>query len=137
MESSAPYVPLGVLYACLLYLSWTPETMRLMFASEYWLPEVRKTPHFVQLMITSHELLPGVISDSVRRNVQLGGIAKLFSNEMTLASAWIHLLAVDLFAARYPFQSFLLLCFQVLAFNNSECALISNLIHFLEKKKKR
>jgi hypothetical protein len=24
----------------------------------------------------------------------------MFSNEMTLASAWIHLLAVDLFAAR-------------------------------------
>lgn len=32
---------------------------------------------------------------------QLPGIAKMFSNEMTLASAWIHLLAIDLFAARY------------------------------------
>lgn len=32
--------------------------------------------------------------------VQLTGIAKMFTNEMTLASAWIHLLAVDLFAAR-------------------------------------
>lgn len=31
---------------------------------------------------------------------QLPGIAKMFSNEMTLASAWLHLLAVDLFAAR-------------------------------------
>ncbi|EPS71264.1 hypothetical protein M569_03499, partial [Genlisea aurea] len=30
----------------------------------------------------------------------LSGIAKMFSNEMTLASAWIHLLAIDLFAAR-------------------------------------
>ncbi|KAL8476619.1 hypothetical protein ACS0TY_029062 [Phlomoides rotata] len=67
--SSAPYIGLGLLYVYLLYLSWTPDTIRLMFASKYWLPE-------------------------------LPGIAKMFSNEMTLASAWIHLLAVDLFAAR-------------------------------------
>ncbi|KAF8407805.1 hypothetical protein HHK36_006941 [Tetracentron sinense] len=33
----------------------------------------------------------------------LPGIAKMFSNKMTLASAWIHLLAVDLFAARQVF----------------------------------
>nr|XP_029121413.1 uncharacterized protein LOC105048428 isoform X2 [Elaeis guineensis] len=69
MDSSAPYVILGVLYAYLLSLSWTPDTLRMMFASKYWLPE-------------------------------LPGIAKMFANEMTLASAWIHLLAVDLFAAR-------------------------------------
>ncbi|BBG99657.1 alpha/beta-Hydrolases superfamily protein [Prunus dulcis] len=68
-ESSIPYILLGVLYAYLLYLSWTPQTLRLIFASKYWLPE-------------------------------LTGIAKMFTNEMTLASAWIHLLAVDLFAAR-------------------------------------
>ncbi|KAK9272034.1 hypothetical protein L1049_002403 [Liquidambar formosana] len=73
MESSLPYVVLGILYAYLLYLSWTPDTIRLMFASKYWLPE-------------------------------LPGIARMFSNEMTLASAWIHLLAVDLFAARQVFQ---------------------------------
>ncbi|PIN24119.1 hypothetical protein CDL12_03174 [Handroanthus impetiginosus] len=30
----------------------------------------------------------------------LPGIAKMFSSEMTLASAWIHLLVIDLFAAR-------------------------------------
>ncbi|KAK6125440.1 hypothetical protein DH2020_040816 [Rehmannia glutinosa] len=69
VASSIPYVVLGILYAYLLYLSWTPDTIRLMFASKYWLPE-------------------------------LPGIAKMFSSEMTLASAWIHLLAVDLFAAR-------------------------------------
>ncbi|XP_057993627.1 protein ABA DEFICIENT 4, chloroplastic isoform X3 [Hevea brasiliensis] len=34
----------------------------------------------------------------------LSGIAKMFSSEMTLASAWIHLLAVDLFAARQVFH---------------------------------
>lgn len=40
MESSAPYVFLGILYAHLLYLSWSPETLKCMFASKYWLPEV-------------------------------------------------------------------------------------------------
>lgn len=73
MESSIPYVVLGLLYAYLLYLSWTPDTLKLMFASKYWMPE-------------------------------LSGMAKMFSNEMTLASAWVHLLAVDLFAARQVFN---------------------------------
>ncbi|XWS75466.1 hypothetical protein CRYUN_Cryun01aG0090900 [Craigia yunnanensis] len=72
-ESSIPYIVLGLLYAYLLYLSWTPDTLRLMFASKYWLPE-------------------------------LSGMAKMFSSEMTLASAWIHLLAVDLFAARQVYH---------------------------------
>lgn len=73
IESGIPYVALGLLYGYLLYLSWTPDTMRLMFESQYWLPE-------------------------------LSGIAKMFSSEMTLASAWIHLLAVDLFAARQVYH---------------------------------
>ncbi|CAK9149863.1 unnamed protein product [Ilex paraguariensis] len=73
MESSIPYLVLGLLYGYLLYLSWTPDTIQLMFASKYWLPE-------------------------------LSGMAKMFSSEMTLASAWIHLLAVDLFAARQVFH---------------------------------
>ncbi|WOL09460.1 hypothetical protein Cni_G18213 [Canna indica] len=73
MQSSVPYVALGVLYAYLLYLSWSPDTLRMMFASKYWLPE-------------------------------LAGIARMFTNEMTVASAWIHLLAVDLFAARQVFH---------------------------------
>jgi hypothetical protein len=42
MESNAPYVLLGILYAYLLYLSWNPETLKCMFASKYWLPEVGK-----------------------------------------------------------------------------------------------
>ncbi|XP_062199460.1 protein MAO HUZI 4, chloroplastic-like [Phragmites australis] len=73
VESSAPYVALGLLYAYLLYVSWTPETLRAMFASKYWLPE-------------------------------LAGIVRMFASEMTVASAWIHLLAVDLFAARQVYQ---------------------------------
>ncbi|CAK8540573.1 unnamed protein product [Lathyrus sativus] len=73
MESNLPCVVLGVLYAYLLYLSWTPETVRLIFASKYLLPE-------------------------------LSSIGKMFSSELTLASAWIHLLVVDLFAARHIFR---------------------------------
>ncbi|KAK9700185.1 hypothetical protein RND81_08G222000 [Saponaria officinalis] len=34
----------------------------------------------------------------------LEGIAKMFSNEMSLASAWIHLLVVDLYAARQVYE---------------------------------
>ncbi|XP_019249284.1 PREDICTED: protein ABA DEFICIENT 4, chloroplastic-like isoform X2 [Nicotiana attenuata] len=69
MESSIPYIVLGLLYVYLVYLSWTPDTMQLLFPNKYLLPE-------------------------------LDGIAEMFSRVMTLASAWIHLLAVDLFAAR-------------------------------------
>ncbi|XP_010470601.1 PREDICTED: protein ABA DEFICIENT 4, chloroplastic [Camelina sativa] len=77
VESSIPYIILGVLYAYLLYLSWTPETLKYMFSSKYMLPE-------------------------------LSGIAKMFSSEITLASAWIHLLVVDLFAARQVYNDGLL-----------------------------
>lgn len=77
VASSIPYIVLGTLYAYLLYLSWTPETIQLIFASKYWLPE-------------------------------LPGIAKMFSSEMTLVSAWIHLLTVDLFAARQVYHDGLL-----------------------------
>ncbi|KAI4970782.1 hypothetical protein ZWY2020_001696 [Hordeum vulgare] len=39
VESTAPYVALGILYTYLLYLCWTTDTIRAMFASKYWLPE--------------------------------------------------------------------------------------------------
>jgi hypothetical protein len=39
-ETSFPYMVLGALYIYLLSLSWTSETLRLMFSSKYWLPEV-------------------------------------------------------------------------------------------------
>ncbi|XP_030461194.2 protein ABA DEFICIENT 4, chloroplastic isoform X1 [Syzygium oleosum] len=73
MKTGVPFIVLGLFYAYLLYLSWTPDTLKAMFSSKYYLPE-------------------------------LPGIAKLFTNEMTVASGWIHLLAVDLFAARQVFQ---------------------------------
>lgn len=55
VDSSAPYVALGILYAYLLYLSWTPDTLRAMFASKYWLPEVSQSISDTTLhsMITS------------------------------------------------------------------------------------
>uniref|UniRef100_A0A0D6R5N8 Uncharacterized protein n=5 Tax=Araucaria TaxID=25666 RepID=A0A0D6R5N8_ARACU len=73
MESNIPYIVLGALYTYLLGISWTSETLRLMFASKYWLPE-------------------------------LPGIARMFSSDLTVSSAWLHLLAVDLFAARQVFR---------------------------------
>ncbi|KAL3372830.1 hypothetical protein AABB24_005053 [Solanum stoloniferum] len=74
MESNTPYIVLGLLYSYLLYLSWTPDTLQLLFPSNTsWIPE-------------------------------LAGIAKMFSREMTLASAWIHLLIIDLFAARQVYH---------------------------------
>jgi hypothetical protein len=39
-ETSFPYMVLGALYIYLLSLSWTSETLHLMFSSKYWLPEV-------------------------------------------------------------------------------------------------
>lgn len=40
VASSIAYAVVGRLYPCLLYLSRTPDTIRLMFASRNWLPEV-------------------------------------------------------------------------------------------------
>ncbi|XP_030529180.1 protein ABA DEFICIENT 4, chloroplastic isoform X2 [Rhodamnia argentea] len=73
MKTGVPFIVLGLFYAYLLYLSWTPDTLKAMFSSKHFLPE-------------------------------LPGIKKLFTSEMTVASGWIHLLAVDLFAARQVFH---------------------------------
>ncbi|CAM6083557.1 unnamed protein product [Calypogeia fissa] len=72
MESELTYFILGVGYIYLLWQSWTPETLGLMFSSKYWLPE-------------------------------LSGITRMFSSTITVASAWLHLLAADLFAGRQIF----------------------------------
>ncbi|BBN12369.1 protein MpABA4 [Marchantia polymorpha subsp. ruderalis] len=72
MRSEIPYLILGAGYIYLLALSWTPETLGLMFSSKYWLPE-------------------------------LPGITRMFSSTITVASAWLHLLAADLFAGRQVF----------------------------------
>lgn len=109
MESSTPYVILGVLYSYLLYLSWTPDKLGLIFASKYLLPEV-----CIQFMLYSVVFILAVYhwpAASLMLYLQLPGIGKMFANEMAVASAWIHLLAVDLFAARSEiFCSSNLLC---------------------------
>ncbi|XP_016446658.2 protein ABA DEFICIENT 4, chloroplastic-like isoform X1 [Nicotiana tabacum] len=69
MESKLTYIVLGLLYAYILYLSWIPDTLQLLF-------------HY-------QDLIP-----------DQAGITQLFSREMSLASAWIHILVMDLFAAR-------------------------------------
>lgn len=51
------------------------------------------TPDTIATMFASKYWLP-----------ELSGMAKMFSNEMTMASAWIHLLTVDLFAARQVYS---------------------------------
>lgn len=73
MDSNLPFATLAILYGYLLYLSWTPSTLNVIFATKYLLPE-------------------------------LPGITKMFANEMTMASVWIHLLLVDLYAARQVFR---------------------------------
>ncbi|XP_024391767.1 uncharacterized protein [Physcomitrium patens] len=40
VENDIPFIVLGAMYVYLLFLSWTPETLGLMFASKYWLPEL-------------------------------------------------------------------------------------------------
>ncbi|OAE20407.1 hypothetical protein AXG93_4905s1070 [Marchantia polymorpha subsp. ruderalis] len=87
MRSEIPYLILGAGYIYLLALSWTPETLGLMFSSKYWLPEVRNSPE--------HDC------DAVR--YELPGITRMFSSTITVASAWLHLLAADLFAGRQVF----------------------------------
>uniref|UniRef100_A0A3Q7FG51 Neoxanthin synthase n=1 Tax=Solanum lycopersicum TaxID=4081 RepID=A0A3Q7FG51_SOLLC len=89
MESNIPYIVLGLLYSYLLYLSWTPDTLQLLFPSNTsWIPEVCSTIFFTDSEFT----------------FTLAGIAKMFSREITLASAWIHLLIIDLFAARQVYH---------------------------------
>ncbi|KAJ8549150.1 hypothetical protein K7X08_032857 [Anisodus acutangulus] len=74
MESNMPYIVLGVLYSYLFYLSWTPDKLQLLFPA-------------------NTSWIP-----------ELAGIAKMFSRDMTLASVWIHLLTIDLFAARQVYR---------------------------------
>eukprot|EP00191_Tetraselmis_sp_GSL018_P008785 CAMPEP_0177603860 /NCGR_PEP_ID=MMETSP0419_2-20121207/15769_1 /TAXON_ID=582737 /ORGANISM="Tetraselmis sp., Strain GSL018" /LENGTH=149 /DNA_ID=CAMNT_0019097723 /DNA_START=325 /DNA_END=774 /DNA_ORIENTATION=- len=53
-------------------------------------------------------LMPGSLEEGLRTGrpqflPQLSGIAELFSRTMTAASLWLHLLSINLFAARHIF----------------------------------
>ena len=80
-RAEAALAPLCLLYLALLVTSWSPDTMSV--------------------------LLPGSLAEGLsggRFNPQffpaLAGVAELFSRPATAASVWVHLLVINLFAAR-------------------------------------
>ena len=80
-RAEAALTPLCLLYLFLLCTSWSPDTMRV--------------------------LLPGSLAEGLaggKFNPQffpaLKGVAELFSRPATAASVWVHLLVINLFAAR-------------------------------------
>ena len=80
-RAEAALTPLCLLYLALLFTSWSPDTMSV--------------------------LLPGSLAEGLsagRFNPQffpaLAGVAELFSRPATAASLWVHLLVINLFAAR-------------------------------------
>mmetsp|Transcript_46489 Transcript_46489/g.88771 ORF Transcript_46489/g.88771 Transcript_46489/m.88771 type:complete len:231 (-) Transcript_46489:308-1000(-) len=105
VSSPAPYLIMSVLYLYLLVVSWQPDSLRLIMNPDFY-------------------FLP-----------QLTGIATLFSRAPTVASAWIHLLCVDLYAAiqvyqdsvkhQLPSKASLVLCMM--------CCPVGILAHFITK----
>ncbi|XP_062150587.1 protein ABA DEFICIENT 4, chloroplastic isoform X2 [Alnus glutinosa] len=72
-----------------VYASWLSSSQ--LASSVFSLGTVAVLPFYTLMVLAPKaELLPS--------------IAKMFSSEMTLASAWIHLLVVDLFAARQVYN---------------------------------
>ena len=78
MQSYLPFIPMAVLYLYMLLRSWTPDTLQLML------------PGDIALAAQGPQFFP-----------RLDCIAVLFSRTWTVASAWVHLLCVDLFMARH------------------------------------
>lgn len=80
-RAEAALAPLCLLYLLLLFTSWSPDTMSV--------------------------LLPGSLAEGLsggKFNPQffpaLKGVAELFARPATAASVWVHLLVINLFAAR-------------------------------------
>lgn len=80
-RAEAALTPLCILYFFLLFTSWSPDTMSV--------------------------LLPGSLAEGLsggKWNPQffpaLAGVAELFSRPATALSVWVHLLVINLFAAR-------------------------------------
>jgi len=80
MQSYLPFIPMAGLYLYMLMRSWTPDTLQLML------------PGDLALAAQGPQFFP-----------RLDCIAVLFSRTWTVASAWVHLLCVDLFMARHIF----------------------------------
>jgi hypothetical protein len=83
MRSPLCLMPIALVYGILLAWSWQPDTFSL--------------------------ILPGSFAEGVKGGwnpqffPQLAGIVALFSRAPTAASLWVHLLAINLFAARAVF----------------------------------
>lgn len=78
------FIPLAMAYAYLLAQSWAPDTFSLILPGSF------------------HEGLKGGFNPQFFPELQ--GIIQLFSRSMTAASLWVHLLAVNLFAARTVYK---------------------------------
>ncbi|KAL0018452.1 hypothetical protein WJX77_012398 [Trebouxia sp. C0004] len=85
MHSNWMFVPLSTMYIALLIQSWTPETLQMI------MPGSLQAGLAVMLAIGKFnpQFFP-----------KLEGIQFLFSQTVTAASLWVHLLAINLFAAR-------------------------------------
>lgn len=80
MHSNWIFVPLSFMYVALLIQSWTPETLQ---------------------MIMPGSLQAGLAgSFNPQFFPKLEGIQFLFSQTVTAASLWVHLLSINLFTAR-------------------------------------
>ncbi len=76
MRGDALWLCLSAFYAILLALSWRADTLDLMFP----------------VFLSAWPPLP-----------RLSGIAAMFSRPASALAAWVHLLALDLFVARFVF----------------------------------
>ncbi|KAK9842571.1 hypothetical protein WJX81_006808 [Elliptochloris bilobata] len=80
MRSDLHFVPLALLYLYLLVHSWEPDTLSL--------------------------ILPGSLAEGFKGGFSpqflpsLSGIQLLFSRVVTAASLWVHIMAINLYAAR-------------------------------------
>ncbi|DBA73881.1 TPA: hypothetical protein ACH3X2_009532 [Trebouxia sp. C0005] len=80
MHSNWIFVPLSIMYIALLIQSWTPETLQMIMPGSLQAGLAGKfNPQFFP---------------------KLEGIQFLFSQTITAASLWVHLLSINLFAAR-------------------------------------
>ncbi|KAL3137037.1 hypothetical protein ABBQ32_006624 [Trebouxia sp. C0010 RCD-2024] len=80
MHSNWIFVPLSIMYATLLLQSWTPDTVQLIMPGSLQAGLAGKfSPQFFPKLV---------------------GIQLLFSKTITAASLWVHLLSINLFAAR-------------------------------------
>eukprot|EP00873_Tetraselmis_striata_P005178 jgi/Tetstr1/425442/TSEL_015889.t1 len=82
IESLWFIAPVALAYLFLLAISWQPDTLSLMMPGS---------------------IEEGIASGKPQFFPSLDGISQLFSRSLTAASLWLHLLSINLFAARHVF----------------------------------